>query len=136
MARRGPLMRGAGALAVMLCFGSLAHADDPASGAEKTATIAPVFAAPLPEGVMTARYTCARGARISAAYINDIEPQLAVITVEGQQVVLQAGPTGSGARYTTGATGYIWHTKGTGAFLAWNDEAGVETVLATDCQED
>ncbi|TQS72556.1 lysozyme inhibitor [Rhodobacteraceae bacterium] len=136
MARWKTLMSGAGALAVVLCFGSLARADDTASGAEKTATIAPVFAAPLPEGVATARYTCARGASVSAAYINSVEPQLAVIVVEGQQVVLQSGPTGSGARYTAGETGYIWHTKGTGAFLAWNDEAGIETVLATDCQQD
>ncbi|WP_339107561.1 MliC family protein [Thioclava sp. GXIMD4216] len=79
----------------------------------------------LPQPV---RYHCDRQSEISAVYVNTVAPPLVVLWAEGHQVVLPSGPTGSGARYAL-ERGYVWHTKGSEAFLAWQDDRG-ERVLS------
>lgn len=80
--------------------------------------------------VVSATYMCDRGARVSAAYINALSPQLVVLAIEGQQVVLTAARSGSGARYQSESdAGYVWITKGAEAIAFWRTGEGGETLL-------
>jgi membrane-bound inhibitor of C-type lysozyme len=78
------------------------------------------------------RYLCSRGGVIEAVYVNTAEGALAVLVVEGQQLVLVNEPAASGARYgwPSGGANYVWWTKGAEATLYWR-EAGEEQVLET-----
>lgn len=89
--------------------------------------------------VETARYACDRGVEVPVAYVTESAPDgqaIAVLQVEGRQVLLYAEPVGSGARYGWPSDGshYVWWTKGEGAMLLWrNGETGEETTLLAAC---
>lgn len=83
-------------------------------------------------------YLCERGVGIPATYINPAEGEgLAVIVVEGKQVALRQGRSGSGVRYIAldEQDSYRWHTKGDRAVLSWlaADHTAEEQVLLRDC---
>lgn len=88
------------------------------------------------EPITQAHYICERGAQIEATYVNALDPPLAVLDVEGQQVVLRLAPAASGARYeqeAEGTDGYVWWTQGILATLIWRNGEGKETTLLNDC---
>lgn len=89
----------------------------------------PAFAMPEFSG---GRYMCYRGGEIEAVYVNTPEGALAVLVVEGQQLVLVNEPAASGARYgwPSGGGNYVWWTRGQEATLYWR-EGGAEQVLET-----
>jgi membrane-bound inhibitor of C-type lysozyme len=95
----------------------------------------PTAAQDVPEG-MAARYDCADGVTVAAAYINAPGgASYAVVAHDGGLVPMKAGPTGSGVRYVSlpgTEPPLVWHTKGADAFLAI-DDAG-ETMIAGDCR--
>jgi membrane-bound inhibitor of C-type lysozyme len=56
--------------------------------------------------------------------------------VEGRQIALEIGRSGSGARYEwpSDGSGYVWWVKGKAATLYWRDgDAGSETAIYSDC---
>lgn len=80
--------------------------------------------------VIEALYHCERGVDVPAAYVNADDASLAIIHVEGNQVVLWQEISADGARYGTGgASGYVWWSKGNGAFLYWKAATGAEEDL-------
>jgi membrane-bound inhibitor of C-type lysozyme len=96
----------------------------------------PAAAQDVPEGI-AARYACAGGVTVEAAYINTPDgASYAVVAHDGGLVPMKAGPTGSGVRYVS-LPGIdpplVWHTKGADAFLAIDDAA--EQMLVTDCHQ-
>ena len=96
--------------------------------------LVPAVAQGVPEG-LSARYACAGGGTVEAAYINAPDgSSYAVVLHDGRLEPMKAGPAGSGVRYVSlaGDDPLVWHTKGAEAFLA-KDDAG-ETMLAADCR--
>ncbi|MBC2835606.1 MliC family protein [Paragemmobacter straminiformis] len=84
----------------------------------------------------TARYACDRGVTVPVVYVNGDDPSLAVLVVEGSQILLYSEPAASGARYGWPSDGssYVWWTKGDTATLYWKDgEAGSEVPLLSGC---
>ena len=84
------------------------------------------------------RYTCERGVEIPVVYVNDAETSLAILVVEGGQILLYSEPSASGARYGWPSDGsnYVWWSKGTEATLFWRDGAtNTETTLLSDCKQ-
>lgn len=84
-------------------------------------------------------YTCARGVNIPVVYANSGETSIAVLVVEGRQILLHTEVTASGARYgwPSGGSNYVWLTKGSAATLMWRDGAtNTETILLADCDQD
>ena len=71
----------------------------------KAALMAPIAGllalAAQAQTAMTVLYTCERGARVEATYLNVAEGSFAVLHAEGRQVALRAQSTGSGARYVS-----------------------------------
>lgn len=111
----------------------------PAAAQEAAAPVAPEVSA-VPEApkdpITQAHYICERGAQIEATYVNTLDPPLAVLVLEGQQVVLRLAPAASGARYeqaAEGTDGYVWWTQGILAMLIWRSGEGKETTLLNDC---
>ncbi|MCB2139501.1 MAG: MliC family protein [Rhodobacteraceae bacterium] len=87
--------------------------------------------------VLTFRYLCERGAEVPVAYVNAADGAAVVLTVEGRQIALVQGPSGSGARYEWpgGGSGYVWWSKGAGAMLLWHDGAsGEDQTIYADCR--
>lgn len=79
-----------------------------------------------------ARYLCDRGVMVPVVYVNAPDLSVAVLTVEGSQILLYSEPAASGARYGWPSDGsnYVWWSKGDTATLYWKDgEAGTETPL-------
>ena len=88
--------------------------------------------------VQNNRYTCERGVQIPVVYANSDDSAIAVLTVEGNQILLYSEPAASGARYGWPSDGsnYVWLTKGTEAMLLWHDgTADTETTLLASCQQ-
>lgn len=84
--------------------------------------------------VQNLTYTCDRGVAVPVVYVNADDTSLAVLQVEGRQILLYTEPSASGARYGWPSDGssYIWWTKGDEATLYWKDGgAGTETPLLT-----
>ncbi len=84
--------------------------------------------------VQNLTYTCNRGIAVPVVYVNTPDTSLAVLYVEGSQILLYTEPAASGARYgwPSGGSNYVWWTKGEEATLFWKDgEAGTETPLLT-----
>lgn len=84
----------------------------------------------------TRQYTCDRGVTVPVAYINADDTSLAVLNVEGRQIVLYSEETASGARYAwpSDGSGYVWVSKGNTAMLIWKDGASkTETPLLATC---
>lgn len=85
---------------------------------------------------ISATYLCDRGAQLSAVYVNDITPPLAIMMLEGRQVVMTNTISASGAFYQQfpeGEAGYFWRTKGSEGNLVWRAADGTETPLLNDC---
>lgn len=79
-------------------------------------------------------YACDRGVAVPVVYVNATDTSLAVLHVDGRQILLYNAPAASGARYAwpSDGSGYVWWTKGDEATLFWKDgEAGTETPLLT-----
>ena len=88
--------------------------------------------------VQNNRYTCERGVQIPVVYANSDDSAIAVLTVEGNQILLYSEPAASGARYGWPSDGsnYVWLTKGTEAMLLWHDgTTDTETTLLASCQQ-
>ena len=88
--------------------------------------------------VQNNRYTCERGVQIPVVYANSGETSIAVLTVEGTQILLYSETAASGARYGWPSDGsnYVWLTKGTDAMLLWRDGAEkTETTLLATCKQ-
>lgn len=86
--------------------------------------------------VQNTRYNCDRGVVVPVVYVNDPDQSLAVLQVEGAQILLYADAEGSGGRYSWPSDGsnYVWVTDGAGATLNWKDgAAGTETPILTAC---
>lgn len=85
------------------------------------------------------RYACDRGVEVPVVYVNDPEAEgqsIAILQVEGSQILLYAEPAASGVRYGWPSDGsnYVWLTKGDSATLPWkNGETREETVLLAGC---
>ncbi len=78
------------------------------------------------------RYQCDRDVTVPVVYVNGDDLSLAVLVVEGSQILLYSEPAASGARYGWPSDGsnYVWWTKGDEATLYWKDgAAGTETPL-------
>ena len=80
-----------------------------------------VAAWPASAETVIATYLCEGGASVRAAYVNDADPPLVVLSTDGAMMVLTAGTIGSGVRYSgpQGGPHHVWHTKGAGALLDW-----------------
>ena len=88
--------------------------------------------------VQNNRYTCERGVQVPVVYANSDDHAIAVLTVEGNQILLYSEPAASGARYGWPSDGsnYVWLTKGTEATLLWHDgTTDTEATLLTSCQQ-
>ena len=88
--------------------------------------------------VQNNRYTCERGVQVPVVYANSDDSAIAVLTVEGNQILLYSEPAASGARYGWPSDGsnYVWLTKGTEATLLWHDgTTDTEATLLTSCQQ-
>lgn len=89
--------------------------------------------------VLPATYQCERGIEIPAVYVNTDDASLVIVHVEGHLVTLDQEISASGARYGTGAAGYVWWNKGRNASLFWKageDATGEdETLLLGECEE-
>ena len=86
--------------------------------------------------VRNTRYSCDRGVEVPAVYVNDPDQSIAVLQIEGRQILLYAEPAASGVRYGWPSDGsnFVWWTKGTEAMLYWRDGAvGTETPILTAC---
>jgi len=82
--------------------------------------------------VQNLTYTCDRDVAVPVVYVNADDTSLAILQVEGRQILLYAEPAASGARYGWPSDGsnYVWWTKGDAATLYWKDgAAGTETAL-------
>ncbi|HSI50543.1 MAG TPA: MliC family protein [Ideonella sp.] len=95
-----------------------------------------------PFNTSSVNYRCAAGKHLSAAYLNLRGGEsFAVLSWQGRQEVLRAGPTGSGVRYAAlpgavpgaASAGLVWQTKGPEGILS--QELGQATrTLAFDCK--
>jgi membrane-bound inhibitor of C-type lysozyme len=84
------------------------------------------------------RYTCERGVEIPVVYVTSDDTLVAVLTVEGRQILLYSEPSASGLRYGWPSDGsnYVWWSKGTEAMLLWHDgTADTETTLFATCKQ-
>lgn len=99
----------------------------------------PAPAALAQEIVLATPYLCERGARVDAVYVNISEPALAVLLLEGRQVVLMQAPSASGARYlqsAEGQLGYQWWSHGAEARLDWIGPDGSENSILSECRSE
>lgn len=87
-------------------------------------------------------YLCDRGVMIPVVYVTDTAARadglagVAVLQVEGRQILLHLEPAGSGARYgwPGGGGAYVWHSQGDAALLLWRDANGAQTPVVSDCR--
>lgn len=102
--------------------------------------LAALLATALPAAAQSVlvEYECERGAVIHAAYVNEAEPGIVILMVEGRMVELRQEPSGSGIRYGAAETdeGYVWLSRGNEAMLLYRYE-GVEEepILIGGCVE-
>lgn len=92
--------------------------------------------APAEMAVQGQRYVCERGVDVPVIYATHADQGIAVLVVEGRQILLYQEISASGARYGWPSDGsnYIWRTKGETAVLLWKDETGGETPVLSDCR--
>lgn len=84
------------------------------------------------------RYTCERGVEIPVVYANSGDTSIAVLVVEGSQILLYSEPAASGTRYGWPSDGshYVWLTRGAEAMLLWRDGATkTESTLFATCKQ-
>ncbi|KEO60652.1 MliC family protein [Thioclava indica] len=130
----------AAAFAIGLLLAAPVFAQDtPSAPAPAPERLAPLTNSSAADGVITRIYSCERGARVPAAYLNDSNPQRVVLMLEGRMVVMSHIRSADGAKYAEdgeGEAGYVWWTKGSGATLAWISEDGESQSLLSGCQEE
>ena len=83
-------------------------------------------------------YDCERGAVIHAAYVNEADPGVLILMVEGRMVELRQEPSGSGIRYGASETdeGYVWLSRGNEGMLLYRYEGvAEEPILIGGCVE-
>ena len=71
-------------------------------------------------------------------YANSGDSAIAVLMVEGNQILLYPEPAASGARYGWPSDGsnYVWLTNGNEAKLLWHDGiTNTETTLLAACTQ-
>lgn len=105
-------------------------------GCLPAAVLAAVLVGPAGAEAVRVDYLCERGARLAAAYVNHADPQVVVMQIEGQQVVLTLTISGSGAFYEQapeGQAGYFWRSKGPAGMLSWRRADGSEIDLLQEC---
>ncbi|TYB77581.1 MliC family protein [Maritimibacter fusiformis] len=100
----------------LFCIAGLA----PPAAAE--ATLSVVLNLNADSDVIAARYTCDAGEPFSVQYVNAGLNSLALIPIDGQEVVFVNVVSASGARYVSGP--YEWWTKGSDATLSNQFEKG------------
>ena len=77
-------------------------------------------------------YSCDRDVAVPVVYVNADDTSLAILHIEGRQILRYTDPAASGARYGGPSDGsnYVWWTKGDDATLYWKDGgAGTETAI-------
>lgn len=92
----------------------------------------------LAETQVELAYTCDNGEVAQAIYVNDTEPQLVVLTLNGVAHVLRSAVAASGARYTEkpdGEVGMVWWEDGEGATLERPNSADATATVAVQCHE-
>ena len=88
--------------------------------------------------VQNNRYTCERGVQVPVVYANSGDSAIAVLMVEGNQILLYSEPAASGARYGWPSDGsnYVWLTNGNDAKLLWHDgTTNTENTLLAACTQ-
>lgn len=87
-------------------------------------------AAPLE--VSNLRYLCDRGVALPVVFVTGPEDAVAVLQVDGSQILLYREASASGVRYAwpSDGAGYVLWTSGDEARVFWR-EAGAETPLLT-----
>ncbi|MBC7676845.1 MAG: MliC family protein [Rhodoferax sp.] len=88
--------------------------------------------------VQNNRYTCERGVQVPVVYADSGDSAIAVLMVEGNQILLYSEPAASGARYGWPSDGsnYVWLTNGNEAKLLWHDgTTNTETTLLAACTQ-
>ena len=84
------------------------------------------------------RYTCELGVEIPVVYVTAPDQAIAVLVVEGAQIMLIGAPSTTGTRYDWPSDGshYVWLSKDGDATLLWRDGAtGTETPLLASCKQ-
>ena len=94
----------------------------------------PATAQNAPAEVVTQPYTCDRGARVDATYLNIGDRSFAVVGFEGRQLGFAIDVSASGARYvsTDPAQPFVWWTKGDTAMLL-HGTGDAETAVYASC---
>lgn len=100
----------------LICMAGLA----PPAFAE--ATLSVVLNLDSESGVIAANYTCNAGTPFTVQYVNAGMNNLALIPIDGQEVIFVNVVSGSGSRYVSGP--YEWWTKGSDATLTNQFEKG------------
>ncbi|WP_065333617.1 MliC family protein [Tritonibacter mobilis] len=80
-------------------------------------------------------YTCERGVRVPVVFINtEAGESLAIVQLDGQQVVMTQVVSGSGMRYRSRDENqpYELHGKGNDALIAYGPEEDADLILR-DC---
>ena len=82
------------------------------------------------------RYSCERSVEVPVVYVTSGDASVAVLMVEGRQILLYSEPAASGARYGWPSDGsnYVWATQDNTASLFWKDETGAETPILAACK--
>ena len=83
--------------------------------------------------VQNLRYACDRGVELPATFVTGPEDAVAVIQIEGRQILLYQEVAASGARYAwpSDGAGYALWTKGDEATVFWRD--GETEILLLRC---
>ncbi|MDO5756197.1 MAG: MliC family protein [Rhodobacterales bacterium] len=79
--------------------------------------------------VMSVRYSCTDGTEFDVQYVNARSNNLAILRLNGEDLIFVNVISGSGARYVSGAR--EWWTKGTEGSLR-NEISGAEAVACSD----
>ena len=101
-----------------------------ALGAVMLGLAAPALADPL--AVRTTSLACDRGVSVPVVFVSGPEDAVAVLQIEGRQILLYQEPAASGVRYAwpSDGAGYVLLSKGDAATILWR-EAGVELPMMT-----
>jgi putative hemolysin len=78
---------------------------------------------------LRARFTCASGKHIDAAFFNAAPSHVELALSDGRRITLPQAPSGSGARYASANERFVFWNKGDTAFI---DEQGRQTYA--DCR--
>ncbi len=88
--------------------------------------------------VTNVRFDCERGVELPVTFVNSDDESIAVMQIEGHQMVLYQEESGSGAKYGWPSDGsaYVLWTKGPEATVFWRDgETRTETPILSGCAQ-